>query len=404
MEQKLLSAVFKNRDVYEQAKAHLDLKQYSKEFEAIFKSVEEHYTADRDAVDVDVEIVKRKLAATISSDKQYRRLEDIIDAAHSLYVSIPNVSNFILESKRYQLENSLATAFINHSDKDIQPLLDEYLLVREATDLEEVDEAGAQVFSGLDINQLITEKLDESKQIRILPKALADKVGGGVSGGHHILLFGPPEVGKSALAITVAAGFLRQGLPGLYIENEEPARDTVARFVYNLSGLDKYQIRDRPDEANEKALKHGYNLLTVVDLPGGTTHQLDALVKRYKPKWMVVNQLLNLNVKAENEAVKLKNAAQAMRYLAKKYDVIVISVSQADGKAIGKAILELGDVYYSNIAVQGAVDLMIGIGMTPELEAAGQRCLSLPKNKLSGDHGHVYVAIDPQLSRMRSIG
>jgi len=67
------------------------------------------------------------------------------------------------------------------------------------------------------------------------------------------VIYGPPEIGKSALAVTIAGGFLKQGAPGLYIENEEPARDTVLRFASHLSDMDVQSVLARPDEAREIA-------------------------------------------------------------------------------------------------------------------------------------------------------
>jgi hypothetical protein len=162
-------------------------------------------------------------------------------------------------------------------------------------------------------------------------------------------------------------------------------------------------VLDNPEAARARASQNGYSGLSVVGLPGGTPSQLDALVRRYKPRWMVVNQLHNLHVRSENEASKRMVAAQAMRNLAKKYDMVVISVTQGDGSSVGKAILDIGDVYYSNIAVQGAVDLMLGVGMNAEMEEQGVRSISYPKNKLNGAHGHVMVQIIPQISKMRSL-
>lgn len=402
MEYKVLAASLRNRDVFEVAKAHLDFRNYGQDFEYLIKRVDEYYLNDKDATKVDVDVVKGVIKATVSSDKQAKRLVDILDSAAVQDVSVSNIGAFILKAKAREIEVKLSTALINDSPSK-KDLLAEYQIISESEELEEADSEGTEVFTAPDFVSLLQQKVSNEHTLKIKPLNLGKRLGG-LSGGNHILVFGPPEVGKSALAITIAAGFLEQGASGLYVENEEPARDTIARFACHLSDMDVQSVLRHPEEANIKAAQKGYGGLSVVGLPGGTPAQLDALVRRYKPKWMVVNQLHNLVVRSENEASKRMVAAQAMRNLAKKYDMVVISVSQGDGSSIGKAVLEIGDVYYSNIAIQGAVDLMLGVGMNPELEEKGMRCVSFPKNKLTGEHGHVYVHLIPQLSKMKSAG
>ncbi len=402
MEYKVLTASLRNREVFEIAKAHLDLKGYGPDFEYLVQKIDDYYANDKAANYADPEVIKASISSTVSSDKQAKRLSQILDSCAEQDVSISNVGAFILEAKRREIEVKLSTALINDS-KNKKELLAEYQQISDSESLEEADTEGTEIFTAPDFVQLIQQKVSSEHGLKIKPLNLGKRLGH-LSGGNHILVFGPPEAGKSALAITIASGFLEQGAPGLYIENEEPARDTISRFACHLSDMDVQSVLGNPAEANARALGKGYSGLSVVGLPGGTPAQLDALVRRYRPRWMVVNQLHNLVVRSENEASKRGVAAQDMRNIAKKYDLIVISVTQGDSSSIGKAVLEIGDVYYSNVAIQGAVDLMLGVGVTSELEEKGMRCISFPKNKLTGEHGHVYVHLIPQLSKMRSAG
>ena len=63
----------------------------------------------------------------------------------------------------------------------------------------------------------------------------------------------------------------------------------------------------------------------------------------------------------------------------------------------------MGDVYFSNVAIQGAVDVMIGLGMNDEYDRANRRMISLAKNKLSGNHEPFPVIIQPELSRILNV-
>ena len=61
----------------------------------------------------------------------------------------------------------------------------------------------------------------------------------------------------------------------------------------------------------------------------------------------------------------------------------------------------MGDVDSSNTGIPGAADLMIGVGVTDALEKAGQRLLSLPKNKLGVVRAAIPVSLDPYRSKMK---
>jgi hypothetical protein len=77
-------------------------------------------------------------------------------------------------------------------------------------------------------------------------------------------------------------------------------------------------------------------------------------------------------------------------------------VTQAGDSARGKAVLDDGDIDSSNTGIPGAADVLIGIGMTEQLESAGLRMLSLCKNKASFVHGHFTVRVCPDTGRMMS--
>ena len=85
-------------------------------------------------------------------------------------------------------------------------------------------------------------------------------------------------------------------------------------------------------------------------------------------------------------------------------NVLAISVTQAGDSADNKAVLDMGDVDYSNTGIPAQADVMIGVGVTAELEAENRRMFSLPKNKISGDHSSFPVNVLPHLSRVTSLG
>ena len=118
----------------------------------------------------------------------------------------------------------------------------------------------------------------------------------------------------------------------------------------------------------------------------------------------MLDQLRNLNMGQENYVLKLEEAATQARTWAKKYSCVVVSVTQAGDSASGKAVLDLGDVDYSNTGIPAQADVMIGIGASEAQRQAGEVMISLPKNKVSGCHEWFACTTEPHLSKILPLG
>jgi hypothetical protein len=163
------------------------------------------------------------------------------------------------------------------------------------------------------------------------------------------------------------------------------------------------EIRANPQAAKDIAEQVGYHNIIFVSLSPGTLSQIEAFVDRYKAKWFIVDQIRHLNMKADNRTNQLEAAANGVRNIAKKYDAIGISITQAADSATGKAVLEMGDVDSSNVGIPGACDVLLGIGGTNEQRNQNVRVLSLAKNKIGGMHDNFPVRFNPFLSKYVSI-
>lgn len=236
-----------------------------------------------------------------------------------------------------------------------------------------------------------------------MPMSLNDRLGGGLKKGNHVVAFGRPEAGKSCFSINAACGFARQGYKGLYFINEDRPEDIILRCISNLSGIPKHEFSDRTQEATDLAHENGYENIMVISVAPGTLDQIERLCERYKPDWMVIDQLRNIQIKEDNRVIQLEKAATGIRTIAKKYDIATVSVTQAGDSASGKAVLDMSDIDSSKTGIPAQADLMVGIGINDELELRGMRQLSLPKNKLGGRHESFHVNIDPLLSRFTSV-
>jgi len=400
VELQILKACVQSRSAWNKIESQIESEIYSPEFQHIYELVHDYYTVDQEATTVDLEVLKTQCRQSLRNDKAAAVFDLYFNRVEATETSPENVARTILLAKKKETATKLVVALTNN--KHVDEALGEYLRLAEMEDPAELNQEGMVTLNKVSITEFLGRRNDPTNRIPVLPKTLSDALGGGVRRRNHILIYGVPESGKSALAITLGAGFLKQGLKVLYIENEEPGEDTLARFLFNLCDMDEYTIAEKPQEAEALAIANGYENLTILDVPDGTMTQLEEAVKEHSPDVLFVNQIKNLRLKTDNEVLRLEKAAQFTRYLAKKYNLIGVSITQAGDSAFGKAVLGMDDVYYSKTGIPGTTDLMIGVGATELMNESGEKQLSFPKNKLNSNHGSVIVRFIPQLSKMRS--
>ena len=400
MEHQILKAVIESRGAFDKINGNIDEAAYSPEFQHLFGLVSTYYAADPKATTVNLELLKTQCKNSLKNEKSAAVFDLYFSRLDATQTSADNVARTLLLAKKKEAATKLSVALTN--GKNVDELLGEYLRLAEIDDPAELNQEGIVTLNKVSVVDFLTRRNDPSNRVPVLPAALSAAIGGGLRRRSHTLIYGTPESGKSATAITLAAGFLKQGLKVLYIENEESGEDTLARFLYNLTDMDEYTIAEKPDEAEAIAIRNGYENLTILDVPDGTMNMLEEAVKEHKPDVLIVNQIKNLRLKTDNEVLRLEKAAQFTRYLAKKYDLIGVSITQAGDSAFGKAVLGMDDVYYSKTGIPGTTDLMIGVGATEAMNEQGEKQLSFPKNKLNNNHGSIIVKLIPQLSKLRS--
>ena len=404
MDKSLLSVMLSSRSGFAMLMEHITPTSYSPQFQKILKYVGEYYRRDQDATSVDRNTLLQLIAVSLRNEKHLSDFTYLIDEAIASPVSEPNIKQLILVAKREETGDQLAVALANRSPPEvIEPLLELYGRLHKATELDTLY-SPTTPYRDVDIEALVATEFNADSFIKLYPLSLNDRLDGGVKGGHSVLVFGRPEAAKTLFAINAACGFARQGLRGFYFINEDRAEDIILRCVSNLSGMTKFQIKADPKEATRRAEANGFRNLVVTNACPGTPQQFEDLLDREEGEmsWVVVDQLRNIRVKSDSRTNQLEKAATDMRDLGKKHNVVMVNVTQAGESAAGKRILDMSDVDSSKTGIPSQADLMIGIGVDLELEQNGLRMLSLPKNKLSGDHGSFLVKVDTTLSRMGS--
>ena len=401
MEQHLLNAALKDRASLYMILDYITTKQYSREFQIIIDKIKEYYDKDETAQHVVTELFVAGLAETIQNKKHLDNFVQIINEAAEADTSTANVQDVILTAKTNEAAMALSVALVN-GDKNVTELMEKYRELSHYTTLDELQQAGVSILTLDDLDQVTASRLARKGELIVYPISLNERLDGGACGGHHIVTFARPEMGKTAFNITIACGFARQKAHGIYFINEDRVEDIYMRILFNLSGMNKYDFAVNPEEVKRRAIENGLGYIRLIELAPGTLAQVEAFVDKFRPAWMVMDQLRNLNVKEANKVLQLEYATSGMRNIGKKYNVLTISTTQAGDSAEGKSVLGMGDVDFSNTGVAAQADVLIGIGASPTDEAEGRRILTICKNKISGRHENFPVKIRNDISRYLS--
>lgn len=394
MEKKLLAAMSADRSIYEQL-LHVNIdSDLSDPIRIIYSEVTNYYDKDPNATFVDMDLVKQALEQKYP--KHFKALSLVIDGLDK-DVSGINVLDAFLSLRRNSVGMRLSSALLNQDVEKITPLMEEYSNISSVHELSPDTEE--EVFIGVSLSELGVEA---EREFKLYPKALQDRTRG-AGRGHHILVYARPEAGKSLTTINLGAMLAKEGHKVLYVGNEDPPSDMLLRFMSRLSGMNRDEAIADMDTAYTRAMDNGYNNIVFKPMSPGTIKEIKRAVEKYKPDVLIVDQIRNLDVGMEGLVHILEKAATEIRNIAKKYNLLAISVTQAGDSATDKLVLAMSDVDSSKTGLPAALDLMLGVGNNPDFERSNRRMFSLPKNKLGADHSYFPVQVDPTLSKVNSI-
>lgn len=397
MESKILGAAMAARSTYELVAEHLTDKDYSKEYQLIKSMVGGYYERDAQATKVDTDIILSLIDSTVGNKKHQERLAAFVKEAVIEAGSVSNVEHMIIEGKISAVGQKIALAMINKTDPT--ELIEEFTKLKDIKALAELGDKGTEFLTHEDFREVMSRRQEGGDLLRLYPLAINEFLNGGLGGGHHVITFARPEMGKTAFNTTIACGFANQGAFGIYFINEDRAEDVYIRLVCCLVGQPEEVVVSDYDKWEQVALSRGLANIMLVSLAPGTLGEIEKFVIQYGPRWIIIDQLRNLAMKETNKVLQLEYAATGARNIAKKYNLIVVSTTQAGDSAEGNRHLTMGDVDFSNTGIPAQADVLIGIGATPEDATMGMRFASICKNKRGGGHAQVPLRIRPAISR-----
>lgn len=401
METLILSSALRSKDDFLLFKEHLDVKQWTREFQILFGLVDAYYQRDANVQSVDVNLLKQQIAGAYPVEKHADKFRNIVDEAMQIDPPTVNIRESVLIAKRHGLAQALAMAIAN--GKEHTDLLEQYNAVLQQESLAMADE-GIETYTSDDIERLLMEDADESQKLPIMPRALNDRLEGGLRPCDSMILLARPELGKTALILTIACGLASRGYRVIIFNNEERIERLYMRAISCSTGLTGREVRENIPRARQMAMDNGFGNLVFIALSPGNPKQIDAELEKYPDAaCFVVDQLRNLTIKTENKTIQLEEAAKDIRNIAKRRRLVSIAVTQAGDSAENKSILGMGDADGSNTGIPGACDVMLGVGADEAQKEQGVRVLTLIKNKISGLHESFPVRINQFVSKYVSI-
>jgi KaiC/GvpD/RAD55 family RecA-like ATPase len=404
MERDILAAAIMSREAWELMQIHMDSTDFTPLGQFWLDKVERYYERDPKATGCEATVLRRQGLQQAGAQHE-ETLAGYYDGLPLIGASPTNIVSTILTHKRNQVGYELAQVLSDpdHNPKQAVELADSYRELCLAADL------GDQPISFVDYDTL-GEFFSPERVIPLFPRRVwrSRLLCGGAQPGHHILVYGRTEQGKTLFAIYQAAAIASAGYRVLYVVNEEAAEIHATRAACSFTGCSIELFNENQTQILDDARKRGLERVSFLKLEPGTFGELENAVRQVKPDVLIVDQLAGIDVGESNPVIALDRAARRIRTLLSRYGIVGISVHQAGDRTERHgqeppAWLTLSDVYSSRTGLPAQCDLMIGIGSDQEMRDRNQRAIALPKNKIGGTHDGFLLRFDEKRTRCTAV-
>lgn len=394
----LVAAAIASREAWEKVNPFLVPEDFTPQGAFWWKLVGEWYERDRQAASVDSSALSNLGLARIPNPKHRETIMGFMGSLPTA-VSPSNSALVALELKRQNVGLELAAAIASHDDKKLHRLVPLYAELRAATELRNRRQVRYEM--AVPVGELF-DKVGSAQRIPLYPSVLNSRTNGGALPGHHIVIYGRPEIGKSTIVLNLACGLAVAGNQRvLYVGNEDQINLLKARAVGRVCGMTSQEVEQRKDEAIRLYTERGgEERLRFLQMFDGSMDDLREPIEEFEPTVLIVDQIRNVIGDGDGLTQRLEENGQSGRRLLLEYKMIGVSVAQAGASAEGKAWLGMNDLADSKTGLQGTADLLIGVGANAEMQARSQRGLSLSKNKLSSaPNAHEGILVDVDYAR-----
>jgi archaellum biogenesis ATPase FlaH len=382
----ILASAIKSRSAFERISKFAKSGDFTPPIQFWYERLCEYYERDKAAQSANVDLLQKLGEGHITNPKQS---EGLLAALAGLpHDSSPeNIVELVLDLRKRNLVLELATHSQSNDRKKSDKAFTELLEIWDKSDVSEASEVEyAKDWSELD------SVVGIERRIRLGVPSLDNRIGGGVLPGHHVLIFGRTEIGKSCLTLAIAASLLRSGQSVLYVGNEDEINILKSRMRLSLLGWTQAQLNSLPKKGLRLLNEIAGDRLTMVKMTPGSMSELEDLAAKHTPSVLVVDQIRNLSGPLDGMTRNMEQNAIRFRSLLNRRKMIGISVTQAGDRSQGHnqdgpLYLSAGDVDSSRVGLPGTADLQIGIGCNNEMLSRGLRMLNFAKNKLSSEPG-----------------
>ena len=377
----ILAAVIEDKTAHDEFSRIGDPADFSPLAKAILAAVGRYRNLDPDCGRIDRVLLEERLLSELRNDKHVEPIRRAIrDIPQD--VSVGNVREHIRAIHQGAVGQRLSLALANGAPgEEVSNLIREY--ERSGSGQSAGSLEAASLVDPLATDDLTTEK-PQNDFIKLWPRALNDRLDGGALRGHHVLVFARPETGKTLFAINAVYGFLVQKLSVLYVGNEEPSADIRDRVRGRILKRSKQQVRLHREASARELGEFKGGVLSIVE---GTSFQaLRGALSAGSYEVVILDQIRNMRLKSDSRTSELEAAGIEARAIAKEFNVLVVSITQAGDSATNKVYLEMSDVDSSKTGIPASADLMVGLGSDSAMKLNNLIGISLPKNKLSGIH------------------
>lgn len=385
MENLILANAVADRKAYNAVCLTGQQKTLSDQGKAVWSLIDEWYNRDQDSPSINLVLLANRAAQAYPrhADTFRELISDLGGKA-----SPGNFSEILLENSRKNVAQELSMRLMEARYDEARELWQEFTALDVVVDEEE------GLFQGTDPASLYHEVI-EGECIPLAPPQLNESLKGGLLRGQNAMIFGPVEVGKSLLAINCLVAAARAGFKVGYWENEDAIIATQLRAAQACAGATEADLRS-PSPRIRKALERGgwYERIIFRESPGGSLAEVRAWIEKHNLDFAVLNQLANFTTQSkDNRVLELGQLATGTRAIGKQTNCAMLSVHQAADSGRGKRVLGMGDLDWSNVAIQATMDVLIGMGMDEEQELQGRRTLSLCKNKRGYVHDRFLIRV-----------